>query len=248
MKFYQRKWFTVLMFFVFFPVAIILMWANKHWSKTARIALTAIFSIILIVIIVPQPEDEDKPVSSSKVATTDEPTEKVEKKEAETPKEKEVEAQKVTISNVDLASGDFKKLVKKKFKDVKEVVQTDGSVVVTFKDDITYWDENDFVKRSANTGVALMEYIFKNPDVKSVNIVTPTTMTDSKGNESLDNVIKVTWDRELSDSVNYKNFKDMVLVEYPRYYNEAVTYYIHPGIYKNIKSDMKDLFVTGSVK
>lgn len=116
----------------------------------------------------------------------------------------------ICYSDVDIASEDFPKLVTNKFKDIKSEAQTEGNVVVTFKSDITYWNENDIVSSTANDGVDMMEYLFKNPNVNSVYLETPTSMVDEKGYETDSNVVKVTWTREGSEEVNYANFKGMV--------------------------------------
>ncbi len=92
------------------------------------------------------------------------------------------------------------------------------------------------------------EMLFKNADVKSVELVTPTSMMDETGNEKVVDVVKVTWDRAVNDKVNYANFSDMMYVEFPRFYNVAASYYVHPGVFNKIKAEDLSLFDGGFQK
>lgn len=178
---------------------------------------------------------------STNEVTTKEPA--VEEKTAEVK-----EAPKPKIEDVGLTSEAITPILKDRIVDVDKVEIKDGKVTVNFSTDKTYWDETDIASSTARQGVTLMEMLFKNADVKSVELVTPTSMMDETGNEKVVDVVKVTWDRAISDEVNYANFSDMMYVEFPRFYNVATSYYIHPGVFNNIKSDELPLFKTGFQK
>lgn len=47
-KNYQKSWFTILMLILFFPVGLFLMWKHNHFSKKAKVIITAFFVMITI--------------------------------------------------------------------------------------------------------------------------------------------------------------------------------------------------------
>lgn len=49
MKFYQEKWFCILMLIIFFPVGIFLMFRYKHFNKVARIIITVFFALSIVI-------------------------------------------------------------------------------------------------------------------------------------------------------------------------------------------------------
>lgn len=49
MKFYQEKWFCILMLIMFFPVGIYLMFWYKHFNKVARIIITVFFAFSIVI-------------------------------------------------------------------------------------------------------------------------------------------------------------------------------------------------------
>lgn len=161
--------------------------------------------------------------------------------EAETqPKEEpKEEVKKVTLSDADLSSKDFGKLVKKVNKDIDTVAVEEGNVTITMSKDKSYWNENEMVEQTAKKGIELMEKVFKNPSVQSIKIDVPVPMVDSKGNEEVETVVTVTWDRATHEEINYENFKNMVILEYPKFYEQASTYNIHAGIYNYIDEEYK---------
>jgi hypothetical protein len=48
MKFYQEKWFCVLMLILFFPIGIFLMFKYKHFNNIVRIIITIIFGLMIV--------------------------------------------------------------------------------------------------------------------------------------------------------------------------------------------------------
>lgn len=171
-----------------------------------------------------------------------------ETKKEENPKEKSKEKPKLTIKTAALDSKDFSSLVKKINKDIDKVEVNATDIKVTFKDDISYWDVIDILKQTAIDGIKIMEKVFSNEKVTSVTIYVPGSMVDEKGNESIETLVEVKWNRELSNEVNYENFGDMVLVKFPRFYNVSTSYSIHPGVFKAIEDKYKEQFETGLMK
>jgi len=56
-KFYQKKWFAIIMLIFLAPVGIYLIWTNDHFKRNTNIVLTVIFSLLFIVVIFSE-EDE----------------------------------------------------------------------------------------------------------------------------------------------------------------------------------------------
>lgn len=48
-KFYEQTWFIVLILIFFFPVGLVLVWTNKHWSQKGKIIATVIVAVLVIV-------------------------------------------------------------------------------------------------------------------------------------------------------------------------------------------------------
>ncbi|KRF63393.1 hypothetical protein ASG99_04500 [Bacillus sp. Soil768D1] len=155
---------------------------------------------------------------------------------------------KPSIDKVELISEEVTPILKERIADVDKVEIKDGHVKVIFSADESHWDETEIASSTAHQGLTLIEMLFKNAEVKEVEIITPTTMIDNKGNENVTEVVKVTWDRATADEINYKNFSDMLYVEFPRFYNESSSYYIHPGVFSKIKAKNLAQFETGFQK
>lgn len=103
----------------------------------------------------------------------------------------------------------------------------------------TVWSENSFMA----TVYDMFEDVktaFDDEDINSVIAIIETTMTDEKGNESLEPIIKYDYSRDSFEELNYENFTNMAYSEEWRILREADYYYIHPGIYKNLKDKYKD--------
>ncbi|NYV67086.1 hypothetical protein HYI36_17585 [Bacillus sp. Gen3] len=174
---------------------------------------------------------------------------KTETEKKEEPKKKpEVKKVTPTIDKVELSAENIMPLIKKKNKNVDKVEVTNGDVKIYFDPERTYWDETDIARLTAIEGLNLIEMVFKNNKTTSVQVIAPTKMVDSKGNETVQEVVKAKWNKQLNDEVNYKKFRDMVMAEFPRFYNESSTYYIHPGVFSNIKDKYLNAFEGGSQK
>lgn len=75
-KFYEKKWFAVVMTIFFAPVGIYLLWRYKHFSIVPRILFAGFFSIIFLIALFS--EDEISEETGSK-GVEEEQTEEVEK-------------------------------------------------------------------------------------------------------------------------------------------------------------------------
>lgn len=148
-------------------------------------------------------------------------------------------------SDFEINAPEFKDAVKSVNINIDNVEVNDNKVTITFKEDLLVWDDTSFVKDAATRGISIMEKVFANKQVNEVTIIVPTKMYDNKGNESIENVIEITWNRQLSDEINYANFNDLVWSDPIRFYNVANSYYIHPGVFQNIKDEYLTRFENG---
>jgi hypothetical protein len=175
--------------------------------------------------------------------------EKAETKSTSAEVKKEEPKQKPkSIAEVELTSGNITPILKKLNKDIDKVEVNNGNVVVSFDPEKTYWDETDIARQTALDGVVIFEELFKNPATQTVQIVAPNTLIDDKGNETIEPLVTVKWDRALNNEINYKNFKDLVLAEFPRFYNVSKSYNIHPAVFTRIKEKYAQKFEGGFVK
>ncbi|MGG1598525.1 hypothetical protein [Paenibacillus naphthalenovorans] len=97
-----------------------------------------------------------------------------------------------------------------------------------------FWSEKDLVEQTGIGAVRIFHELFKNPDVNAVVINVWTSFVDQYGKESNEKALSIRWTREVSDKVNYKNFEDMVFLDYKKAFDIATSYTIHPGIAKAI--------------
>lgn len=152
-----------------------------------------------------------------------------EKEEAEK-KEKEEKDRKANRSTAEALQEDSD--------NVDEARMEDGKLTLKYNPG-TVWSENSFMAvvydMFEDAGTA-----FDDEEIDSVAVEIETTMTDEKGNESVDPVIKYNYSREAFEELNYENFTNMAYSEEWRILREADYYYIHPGIYKNLKDKYKD--------
>ncbi|MEG2618929.1 MAG: PASTA domain-containing protein, partial [Bacilli bacterium] len=51
MKFYEKKWFIILMMFLVPPYAIYLLWKKTQWKKSVKIVLTIVLSFFTLIFI-----------------------------------------------------------------------------------------------------------------------------------------------------------------------------------------------------
>ena len=49
MKFYEQDWFAVLMLILCFPVGLFLMWKYSKWPKVAKIIVTIVIAVMVVI-------------------------------------------------------------------------------------------------------------------------------------------------------------------------------------------------------
>lgn len=72
-KFYEKTWFIVLILILFFPIGLVLVWTNKHWTQKGKIIATVIVAVILLFGLLGGGES-DTTTTSTTVDTTVETT------------------------------------------------------------------------------------------------------------------------------------------------------------------------------
>lgn len=253
-KFFNKKWFAILMLVFFAPIGIFLIWKEKHFNKKMNKRLSIIFGIwFVIILVIGQTSEDNQEVKESKQEQTEQSNaEGVEEeeinKDSKDKKENNDKNENNTEENKE--KDDKEKKEKKKTKDKKpkrttaEAIQEDSNNVdkATFEDGEmtlqfepgTLWDENSFMG-VVHDMFKDVKVAFDDKEVKSVLVMIDTAMIDEKGNEEVKPVVTYRYTREGFEELNYDNFIDMALIEEWRILNEADSYFIHPGIRKNLK-------------
>lgn len=257
-KFFNKKWFAILMLVFFAPIGIFLIWKEKHFDKKMNKRLSIIFGIwFVIILVIGQTSEDNQEVKESKQEQTEQSNaEGVEEEEInkDSKDKKEKENNDKNDNNTEEKENkekdDKEKKEKKKTKDKKpkrttaEAIQEDSNNVdkATFEDGEmtlqfepgTLWDENSFMG-VVHDMFKDVKVAFDDKEVKSVLVMIDTAMIDEKGNEEVKPVVTYRYTREGFEELNYDNFIDMALIEEWRILNEADSYFIHPGIRKNLK-------------
>lgn len=224
-KFYQKTWFIILALIVFAPVGVVLMWMyRKSWNTVVKAVTSVVMLVIFMAAVIGGGSDNAKTVATTTMKTVEETTtvETTVDISAMTNEEKLEHFAK----NVDVAFISYE----------DSSVTVDVSAVNLLVE--TSWDEDHLVSQAAQYTVQLMEQVFENTDLASIKTIFSTNMIDSKGNESIEPILSFLITREEAADINYKNFNDMVLVDYNKLINICEEIYIAPGIRKNLE-DLK---------
>ncbi len=114
--------------------------------------------------------------------------------------------------------------------DISKITVTDGSVAiyVTLKQNYGPADE---LMQASNTMVVVAEILFRNPAVKSIGVWGDAVFSDPKGNDVTDAAVKIIWNRDVTDNVNWKKYRDTVLLDYRKPFNIATAYTINDATY-----------------
>lgn len=197
-------------------------------------------------------EKEDQKAKKEKEKKDEKAAKKAEEKE-EADKKKEEEskaAAKKEKEEDEKAEKEKKKKEKEKNRPLDEKIVEDNSDVdeaaleegkLTLTKEITsYWDETSILKHDVYKLFEILGEGFNDKKIDQVDIVLTTKMTDQKGNESINPVVEYEYSREQFEELNYDNFLDLSYSQSWRILNESDAYWIHPGIYKNVKDDYRD--------
>lgn len=194
-----------------------------------------------------QEKTEDKKTDESKDIDkkNDEKKEESENKKAEKEKDKKEESSKKKEKKKE-DNRTIAEKIQEDDKNVDKAILKDG-ILTLEREPGGLWDENSLF-HSVYDLFESMNEAFKDKTVDEVEVNIQTTMTDNKGNESLETVIEYLYTRETFKELNYDNFTNMAFGEQWRILNESDLYIIHPGIYKNLKGKYTDNLINGISK
>lgn len=231
-KFYKKDWFMWLMLVLMPPVGIIMLWVKGKFNKKTRQILTAIFSVWFIILSISsyQQNKEEKAEQAIKQAEyEDEKVQKeIEEKEAAKKKVKEEKKEEERKANRTTSEA-----VEEDSDNVDEASMNEGELTLRFKPG-TMWSENSLM-RVVRDMFKEVKIGFEDEEVDSVVAMIEVEMVDEKGNEEIKPVITYRYTRDDFEELNYDKFLEMSAVEEWRILNEAESYFIHPGIRKNLK-------------
>ncbi|MEC1507114.1 hypothetical protein P9D42_15850 [Bacillus haynesii] len=250
--FYKSNWFTVLMLIVFFPVGLILMWANKKWTATTRIVVSIVIVILAIVGYSTRDNQTGNIAASSESAVKEEKKdssnskqeskENVEKAEKEKEKKEKSSSASETKEDPDKLSKeslikDVQKLVGKKSGDKQKVSKVD---LISTADDnnrpkktvnITLNGSDNLTSKMIKQGMfmdaeKIFPKVFENKEVERVILIWNFPLVDVKGNSKSEKVLSIQLERKTNEEINWENFdrNNFALV--------ADSYYEHPVLNK----------------
>lgn len=165
-----------------------------------------------------------------KIAVENERKEKEQKKKQEEQQKKEEAKEEERKKNRNI---DDK--IQEDNKNVDSASVTDGVLQLKSEGKTTFSENTLF--HSVYDLFEAMHDGFEDEGVDKVEVILTTTMVDSKGNESDDEVITYEYSRKSFEELNYDKFANMAFGQQWRILNESDAYWIHPGIYKNLKDE-----------
>jgi len=214
MKFYQEKWFCILMLIIFFPAGIFLMFRYKHFNKVARIIIITVFFALSIVICSTDTDSNMEPTQNTEITQN--------QNQIEIDNEELLKQIKVSAEIQDIFNEGKQKVV---FNVKNESDYTfDGNISVKLKDsqDKTIHRDIIFVEK-LDPGHQTHSVVWAKPGSVKYEYSASGSFTQftSIFQESIDN-----FKNKLSkiDTPQTKNF-EIIHTEYTRY-DGAPTYYV----------------------
>lgn len=123
----------------------------------------------------------------------------------------------------------------------------DGILTLVFNGDASLSDNTIVTTHAHSTFEALGE-AFKNDSVDEVIVKIEANFIDDKGNENRNEALEYIYARDTFEELNFDKFLELTAGEEWRILNESDVYFIHPGIYENIKPEYKRNLENGSAK
>lgn len=175
------------------------------------------------------------------IGTISEKNDKSVEADAPTTEETVVEKPKnVDVSNLELSDEDYINAIKDTDKFIGDVKVEGDKVTILFKDDMPILSEKSLVKDMAINGVDTFQKAFENSKANTVELIARSKFTDSYGNEEVKNAVNVTWNREISDKVDYSNYKNLLYQDFTKLYMISEKFSIHPAIWNKLDQEDKD--------
>jgi predicted nucleic acid-binding Zn ribbon protein len=127
---------------------------------------------------------------------------------------------------------------------LKVEVQSETGEVSVILDEKNAWDDTAIVQDIGLKHIDIAKALFTHPAVKRVTTYASTEMVDQYGKSSVERVASVSWPRSVHQKIDYANFANLDTGF--QSFNVADSYWIHPGVWKNI--DKKDKLNGLSIK
>ncbi|PID00802.1 hypothetical protein [Sporosarcina sp. P29] len=121
--------------------------------------------------------------------------------------------------------------------DIDTATLSEDGILTLEQEAKNYWDETAILEQNVYSLFEAAGEGFSDPSVNVVKMVITTGMVDNKGNESLEDIVKFNYTKNSFEELNLKKFLEISYSQTWRILNESDTYWIHPGIYKNVKAD-----------
>ncbi|MEP9851496.1 VanZ family protein [Staphylococcus aureus] len=220
-KWYQKNWFVILTLIIFFPIGLFLMWYFKKWNKSARWIVTGVFTLLLIISFFTEDESQSENQEKNTAANNEKSEERAKPKKESKPKE---EKKKELTDEQKLEKNVKKEVGKKNFSDIV-YNEYDNVAIITLKDYSGFSEKSALREMQYGAANALMGVKKSKLDIDNVDIVVAMDMEDNKMNTSKDNVLKMTFDKDLIENMNDDN-KYKLRENAERYASE---YWVHPA-------------------
>ena len=182
-------------------------------------------------------------VPTANPTPTDKPTptnnQTITKSVTKTPTNTSVPKPTITVRKEPLLKDEVKKIVislsypamsKNDLKEIKinDDIPNDVYVLLSYKPEA--WDEKQAVRLTADTLVTASEKLFNNPIITRVWVTTLGNFTDQYGKSYEAVAVRFGLNKETAQKINWKEFKDMVFVDYNALLRIADEKYISPSI------------------
>lgn len=238
-KWYQKKWFLVLMCVLFPYIGIFLIW-NRTQSKALK-ALVSVWAVIALVAIF---SDDDKTKQATAPSTNQsqsvDPVVKTEqdkkKAEAEAKAKAEAEAKAKAEAEAKKPENVARVAVHKAFGETNSFDKKDSILEMNFNKDngfllIKVFAKDNLTEKFIKLGMwdgmtQVLKELKDNQDMKTVSFMIIFPMQDAYGKSSNDTVMKAEFNAEIRAKINFENFisKNIPVI--------AQNYWEHPAIRK----------------
>ncbi|RFA37069.1 hypothetical protein CAI16_03075 [Virgibacillus dokdonensis] len=140
---------------------------------------------------------------------------------------------KINLSNAKDAKS-INELLKKDHDRIDNVLLENNIAIVIYAEG-SFWSETSAFKDFAIDSTSIMRELKNNKNLKGIGFVQMMSMTDQKGNESIERTIITHFNKENYDEINFKNFVNQIYADSSNFYKVSNGYWMHPSIYQNIE-------------
>lgn len=225
-------------FIVFIVMTVISLIKKNNKTKRNLILMATSFLLFMVGVVNLDTEGTTKDKNSQEASTDVKDEKKEDEKKANDKPKKDTKKTDDNRTIAEKLQEDDKNVDKANLKDGVLTLEAVGKT--TFSENTLFHSVYDLFEA--------MHQGFQDNGVKSVEVILTTTMIDPKGNESDEPVINYEYSRESFKELNYDKFSDMAYGQQWRILNEADSYFIHPGIYKNLKDEYTNNLSHGKSK